>query len=132
MLNGFDLGRLFDLIAAERERLGLSWSSLSDQVGVSASTIRRFATADDAEADGVLVLLRWLAVVPEQLIVGGDVDGRPLPVGGIVRVDMELVAAANNDQSGAKARTRTTIQRLVETAQRSRQPVAALTRISDT
>ena len=50
----FDLGRLFESVGAQRERLRLSWAALSRQVGVATSTIRRFGESDDAEADGVL------------------------------------------------------------------------------
>ena len=60
-------------------------------------------------------------------------SGNRLPAadGGYIRVDMELVAIANGDPTGARGRTRTTIQKLVEVAQRSGQPVASLTRFSD-
>ena len=90
------------------------------------------ADADDAEADGVLLLLRWLAATPEDYVVDTQVKGHPLPSGegGFIRVDMELVAIANNESGRARGRTRTSIQRLVETSQRSRQPVASLTRFS--
>lgn len=50
----FDLQALFREIDAEREHQSLSWAALARQVGVAASTIRRFGEADDAEADGVL------------------------------------------------------------------------------
>lgn len=129
----FDLRRLFLAIDAERERQGLSWSSLSGHVGVATSTMRRFADADDAEADGVLALIRWLGAMPEDYVADAQVEGRRLPDGdGIVRVAMELVARANDEPAGARGRTRTTIQRLVGAADRSLQPVASLTRMSET
>lgn len=71
----FDLGRLFHAVDAERERQGLSWASLARQVGVSASTLRRFCEADDAEADGVLAVIRWLGTTPEDYI-SGDAGSR--------------------------------------------------------
>lgn len=129
----FDLQGLFQAINAKREDQGLSWAAPAREVGVAASTIRRYSNADDAEADGVLALLRWLAVAPEAHIVGYTVSGRPLPDAGsgYVRVDMNRIAKANGDTSRAQKRTRTTIQNLTNTAQRSGQPVAALTRTSD-
>jgi transcriptional regulator with XRE-family HTH domain len=135
--NRFDLGGLFSAVAGERERRGLSWAELSRQVGVAASTIRRMAEADDAEADGVLALIGWLGVAPESF-VGGDqvsehVSGEVLPTGegGYIRVDMDLVAEADGDSRGSRGRTRTTIQRLVAVAKRSGQSVASLTRVSE-
>ena len=131
--NRFDLGGLFSAVAVERERRGLSWAELSRQVGVAASTIRRMADADDAEADGVLAMIGWLGVAPESFVSGDQVPGEVLSTGegGYIRVDMELVAEADGDPRGSRGRTRTTIQRLVEVAQRSGQPVASLTRVSD-
>lgn len=129
----FDLGRLFESVAAQRERLRLSWAALSRQVGVATSTIRRFGESDDAEADGVLALLRWLDAVPEDFIDGGRVAGERLAScgEGVVRVDMELIAAAEGDKRGARGRTRTTIQRLATVAEHAGQSVASLTRLSD-
>jgi len=110
----------------------MSLAVLARQVGVAASTIRRFREADDAEADGVLALVRWLGVAPEDFVAGNSVRGTRLRCSGdgYVRVDMELVARANGDPHGAKGRTRTSIQTLVEVAQRSGQPLESLTRFS--
>ncbi len=127
----FDLRGLFVAIDSERTRQGLAWTTLADRVGVAASTIRRYSDADDAEADGVLALLRWLGDVPEDHIADSTVTGRRLTAGGYIRVDMDKVAAANGDPNGAKGRTRTTIQRLVESAQQSGQTVTSLTRRGD-
>lgn len=128
----FDLRALFFAVNAERERQSLSWSGLARQVGVAASTMRRFEDADDAEADGVLAVLAWLESAPEDYIAGDAVPAVRLAdvAGGQVRVDMELVASALGDRGGAKGRTRTSIQRLTLIAQRSGRPVASLTRIS--
>ena len=66
----FDLQRLFRAVDAQRERHGLSWAALARQVGVAASTIRRFGEAEDAEADGVLALVIWLGAAPEDYVRG--------------------------------------------------------------
>lgn len=129
----FDLPGLLLAVDAERRRQGLSWAALSRHVGAAASTIRRFGEADDAEADGVLATVGWLGVAPEQFIKGGVAEAERLPDAGdgFVRVDMELVASASADLRCARGRTRTSIQALVEVAQRSRRTVASLTQLSD-
>ncbi len=128
----FDLRALFEAVEAERAHRGLSRAALARQIGVAASTIRRYEEADDAEADGVLAVLRWLDAVPEHYVTSVAAAGEPLPPAahGHIRVDMELIAAANHDPNGASGRTRTTIQNLVATAHRSRRSVASLTRVS--
>ena len=129
----FDLQALFHAIDAERQRQHLSWTALSRQVGVSASTIRRYSEANDAEADGVLILIQWLATTPEDYITGSTITPEKLapPENGPVRVDMNRVADASQDPRGADGRTRTTIQRLVRAAQDTNQSVASLTRTTD-
>lgn len=129
----FDLGELFGAVSTEREARGLTWAALSREVGVAASTIRRFAEADDAEADGVLALVRWLGVVPEDFVGDNSVTGERLQGAGpgYVRVDMESIARASGDPRIGRGRSRTTIQTLTEVAQRAGQSVASLTRLSD-
>ena len=129
----FDLPALFVAADTERKREGLSWAALARQIGVAASTLRRYEVADDAEADGVLAVVRWLGAAPEDYVTGGAVRGQLLPVseGGFIRVDMELIAVASGERNGARGRTRTSIQKLVEVAQHSGEPVASLTRIAN-
>lgn len=129
----FDLHALFDAMNAQRDLQSLSWAALSRQIGVAPSTIRRFATADDAEADGVLAALQWLDVVPEHYVARSNVAGTRLPPAsdGHVRVDMQLIAGANGDPRGAGKRTRTTIQNLAAAAERSGRPIASLTRLTE-
>ncbi len=128
----FDLAALFTAIDAKRRERGLSWASLSRSVGVTASTIKRYASASDAEADGVLTLIRWVGQTPEHFIDGATRSGEDLGAGeaGYVRVDMARVAEALGRPGGADGRTRTTIQRLVAAAHASRQTIASLTRES--
>lgn len=135
----FDLQALFHAINAERQRQHLTWTALSRHVGVSGSTIRRYSQANDAEADGVLILIQWLATAPEDYITGNSVAPEKLtpPGDGPVRVDMNRVdmnrvANATQDPRGADGRTRTTIQRLVRAAQDTNQSVASLTRTTGT
>lgn len=128
-----DLHRLHQAIDARREQQGLSWTALSRQVGVAASTIRRYADAIDAEADGVLNLIQWLDAAPEDYITNNMLTPTKLPPleRGRARVDMSRIAEATTDPRGADGRTRTTIQRVVRAAEHSGQPVAALTRLTD-
>ncbi len=128
----FDLAALFHDVNRGRTSRGLSWAALGREVGVSASTIRRFEVADDAEADGVLALVRWLRACPEDY-VNDMVKWQRLAEGsvGIVRVDMELVTAAGGAAPSSRARSRTTIQRLVRVARNSDRSVASLTRLSE-
>ena len=120
----FDLGGLYHSIDQERSSRRLSWSALAREVGVSASTIRRFERAQDAEADGVLALVGWLGVAPEQFVPGGSIVGEPLPPadGGWIRVDLSL------GPWKGRAGGRTSIQRLVAAAQAADRSVTSLTR----
>ena len=125
----FDLAGLSRRIDEVREQRGLTMTALAHKVGVAASTIRRFRTASDAEADGVLALISWLGDTPEQFIRDSSVEGAPLPQAGTgqIRVDMALVAEATQ---GIRTSTRTTIQRLAVAAQGSERSIASLTRWS--
>ncbi len=125
----FDLGALFRRIEGRRVESGQTWSALSKQTRVSATTIRRFETADDAEADGVLALIAWLDTEPEEFISGRHCDAeRLMPTnGGLVRVDMARVAAVTG---GRRVTGRTTIQTLARTARASGRSVASFTRWS--
>lgn len=132
-MTNFDLRSLHRAVEVERVRKGSSWASVARASGVSASTIRRFADADDAEADGVLAVVRWLGVSPEDFIDGSVVAGQALssPDDGFVRVDMELVASASRESAPSRARSRTTIQHLVRIAQDALCTVSSLTRVTD-
>ena len=62
--SSFDLACLFSAVEQKRSEQELSWAAVSRSVGIAASTMRRYATADDAEADGVLALIRWVEATP--------------------------------------------------------------------
>ncbi len=125
----FDLGALFRRIEGRRVESGQTWAALSKLTRVSATTIRRFETADDAEADGVLALIAWLEAEPEEFIAGWHRDGERLmpTTGGLVRVDMARVSAVTG---GHRVTGRTTIQTLARTARASGRSVASFTRWS--
>lgn len=123
----FDLAKLSRGIDQERRDRGVTLTALAEEVGVAASTIRRFKSATDAEADGVLALITWLGVPPEEFIAGSTMAGVLLPVAGTgqIRVDMDRVL--DGPRSHRKP-TRTTIQRLAFEAQTSERTIASLTR----
>ena len=125
----FSLAALYESIEQQRNQRQLSWAALSDQVGVAPSTIKRYRTAQDAEADGVLALVRWLKTEPEQFAATATAAGSLLPAEGYVRVDTAQVAAALDEPSIA-TRSRMTIQGLTGAAVRSSRPIASLTRSS--
>lgn len=62
----FDLAELSCRIDQLRDERGLTMTALAREVGVGASTIQRFRTAADAEADGVLALISWTGDAPER------------------------------------------------------------------
>lgn len=128
----FDLQLLSRRIEDARSERHLTWAAISKEVGVATSTIRRFATASDAEADGVLALIGWLGVAPEQFVIDSNIAGMPLPPAGegAIRVDMELVADLTAQPRRARPVTRTTIQRLTAASQTADVPLASLTRWS--
>lgn len=125
----FDLSELSQHIDSARMERKLTWAEVSRQVGVATSTIRRFAIASDAEADGVLALVGWLGVAPERFIIDSEVDGSLLPAAGngVIRVDMARVAEAES-RPRARVVSRTTIQRLTTAAQASGTSVSSLTK----
>ncbi len=125
----FDLAALFDQVDRRRVQIGASWSAVARATGVAATTIRRFATAGDAEADGVLTVVSWLGVPPESFIVGaGPGEALPPRHDGFVRVDMARVAAVTGQR---RAGSRTSIQRLAEVAHSSYCTIASLVRVSE-
>ena len=130
----FDLNKLSRCIGQARGERGVTWKQISHDVGVAPSTIRRFATAADAEADGVLALVGWLGVAPEAFVANSAVAGTQLlPAGeGVIRVDMAQVSELSTLRRRAAVGPRTTIQRLVVAAQASERTVASLTRWSST
>jgi hypothetical protein len=128
----FDLGELFRRIDSARQESAQSWASVSQQVGVAVSTIRRFAIAADAEANGALALVRWLGVAPEEFMNEGSIPGLPLPPanGGFIRVDNARIAEVSRIPGGATGIGRTSIQRLAKTAQAAGRPIVSFTRWS--
>jgi len=126
----FDLHRLSTSIDRARIKRQLTWAEVSKDVGVATSTIRRFSSATDAEADGVLALVGWLGVPPEHFVAESRIDGIHLPPRGegVIRVDMAMVMDALSMKHSGRPRTRTTIQRLTLAALAAGTSISSLTR----
>ncbi|NND12971.1 MAG: hypothetical protein HKO10_03340, partial [Acidimicrobiia bacterium] len=129
MQGQFDLNELSRWIDEARSNRDLTWKQISEEVGVATSTIRRFASASDAEADGVLALIGWLGVAPERFVIDSRVAGMPLPPAGdgMIRVNMEQLAELPGSSRRARVGSRTTIQQLARAAQASGRTIASLT-----
>ncbi len=127
---GFDLAALYVAVDAKREAESLTWAALSREIGVAVSTIRRFASAADAEADGVLMTVRWLGSAPERFARRGSLGGDLLPSGGVVRADMNQLRRTSAGADILPSRTRTTIQKLARIAAAEHRSIASLTRTS--
>ena len=127
-----DLAELATAVEDARIAQGLTRADVARRVGVAASTIKRLATAADAEADGVLALIGWLEVPPEHFVAESTVAGELLPMSGngLIRVDMDRVAALPSWTVPGRPGSRTSIQHLVAAAQSARATVASLTRWS--
>lgn len=68
----FDPQSLFDAVDAQRRQRGMTWQALSDELGVSASTIRLMPKRRwGIELDGVTAMARWLGRTVESF-AGGD------------------------------------------------------------
>lgn len=129
---GFDLAALYAAVDAKREAESLTWAAVARDIGVAASTVKRFATAGDAEADGVLMAIRWLGTTPETFATSDADYGDLLPLGAVVRVDMNQLRQTQSGIEIGPSRARTTIQKLVQIAAAEHRSIASLTRISAT
>ena len=127
-----DLAELASAIHQARIERGTTMADVARETGVAAATIRRYETAADAEADGVLALVGWLGATPERFIADSTVEGTPLPPtgDGMNRVDMDEVRALPSWPPSSRSVERTTIQRLVAAAQCDGRTIASLTRRS--
>lgn len=125
----FDLSALHEALREKCEVESLSWAGLSRDIGVAASTIRRFATADDAEADGVLFAIQWLGVAPEAFVNGVAPTTGLLPERGVVRVDMDALRSTTAGADIRPDRARTTIQTLARVAAGEGRSIASMTRV---
>jgi len=75
----FDPQALFDAVEAQRRERGMTWSELSTELGVSASTIKSMTKRQwGIELDGVTAMARWVGRTVESF-AGGDGGPAPAP-----------------------------------------------------
>lgn len=64
----FDARALHQALDEQRKRRGLSWAELSNEIGVSASTLRRTKDGGRMEVDGMIAMVYWLGEKVETFV----------------------------------------------------------------
>ncbi|MEQ9450801.1 MAG: hypothetical protein RJQ07_04370 [Pseudomonadales bacterium] len=64
----FDSKALYKALEHKRKEEGLSWSDISREIGVSASTITRTKHGGRMEVDGMIAMVDWLEEKVETFI----------------------------------------------------------------
>jgi hypothetical protein len=85
----FEFSQLYQALDAQRSQRDLKWSAVAAEIELPLSTIKATQRAKTMEADGVLAMVRWLQVPPEEF-VRPQRAGRlrtDLPAGAMWRVD---------------------------------------------
>lgn len=64
----FDLAALYEAVDAHRLQRGLTWLAAAVEIGLPLTTLRAIQHAKTMEADGVLAIVRWLGIAPEEFM----------------------------------------------------------------
>ena len=64
----FDSKALYEAIDEQRKTRGMTWSSVSREIGVSTSTITGTKKGGRMEVDGMLAMVHWLGVPVETFV----------------------------------------------------------------
>lgn len=64
----FDAKALHQALDEERSRRGMTWTEISKEIGVSASTLRRTKDGGRMEVDGMIAMVCWLGEKVETFI----------------------------------------------------------------
>jgi transcriptional regulator with XRE-family HTH domain len=114
----FDIPALFDALDQRRTERGLSWQAVAREINmqfanvpghpVSATTISGIRKRDRVEADGVLQMLRWLDLTPEDFTRGlpDSAQRQPLRHVGpdqILRIDTKAIHARLDAERKARS-----------------------------
>jgi len=102
----FDLHALGKALDARRAVLGRSWSQVAAELGVSVPTLRQLGNRPTAEGDGVLRILAWLGVGPNDAAFGGGERNSTAPGSPRkLRFDTAALYAALDGARGARGLT---------------------------
>lgn len=94
----FDFTAFHRALTATVERRGVSWKSVSDETGVSASTLSRMRGGRQPDAESLTALSAWSGLNPTDFMTGQKRTAEPLAVvGRLLREDPNL------DARGAEA-----------------------------
>ena len=101
----FDPQSLLDAVDAQRRQRGMTWQKLSDELGVSASTIKQMPKRRwGIELDGVTAMTRWLGRTVESF-AGGDGGAPPSVSRRPLRFQTKDLFEALNGQRARRAMT---------------------------
>ena len=64
----FDPEALYHALETQRRARDLTWGEVAEQIGVSASTLRRTREGGRMEVDGMLAMVHWLGVAVETFV----------------------------------------------------------------
>lgn len=104
---GFDDQGYFSALASKVEAQGLTWKQVSQQTGVSASTLTRMAQGKRPDASSLAALSAWSGVNPASFV-----EGVAAPAQGLLE-DFSALLRAQKDLS---ADARTALEGLVKVA----------------
>ncbi len=68
----FDAKALYQALNEQRLQREVTWSQISKEIGVSASTIQRTKLGGRMEVDGMIAMVGWLDVPVETFVRGTD------------------------------------------------------------
>ena len=64
----FNSRALYEALDAQRLARGVTWREVSDEIGVSVTTITRLKNGSRMEVDGMLAMVAWLGVPVETFV----------------------------------------------------------------
>lgn len=106
----FDPQALYDAVDAQRRQRGMTWTDVSRELRISASTIKMMTKRQwGIELDGVIGLARWLGRTVESF-AGGDGGPPPPPgsfatTGRFLRFDTAALFVAVNEERQRRGMT---------------------------
>ena len=70
--DGFDMDGFYAALDGQRVAKGLTWKAVSEQSGVSPSTLTRISQGRHPDVDGLALLLAWSGLDAAQFFPGGN------------------------------------------------------------